>query len=229
MPRTAEALDAILRSVLEQGRPAQDGPRDGELPPPVPLPTLPASAVNTVHRVKVSLAGARPPVWRRLEVPSDLPLSVLHEVLQTAFGWFDCHPHQFETRCGEFAIRPEVIEADDHFCADHLVLSTIYAPHQFIVRSLRPSIGLDADRLDAYVGGYRFENGPPIEIRRSGDHLTAQVEGLPEYELVPESETRFFYRVLGQRTLTFERDDAGRFDSLWLEGNGSGARAHRVR
>jgi len=134
-----------------------------------------------------------------------------------------------ETRCGEFAIRPEVIEADDRFCADHLVLSTIYAPHQFIVRSLRPSIGLDADRLDAYVGGYRFENGPPIEIRRSGDHLTAQVEGLPEYELVPESETRFFYRVLGQRTLTFERDDAGRFDSLWLEGNGSGARAHRVR
>jgi hypothetical protein len=54
-----------------------------------------------VHRVKVSLHGARPPVWRRLEVPSDLPLSVLHEVLQTAFGWFDCHPHLFETACGE--------------------------------------------------------------------------------------------------------------------------------
>ena len=41
-------------------------------------------------------------VWRRLEVPSDLPLSVLHEVIQTAFGWFDCHLHQFETACGDF-------------------------------------------------------------------------------------------------------------------------------
>lgn len=103
MPRTAEALDAILRSVLEQGRPGHDSPRNGELPlPPIPLPALPAGMANTVHRVKVSLAGAKPPVWRRLEVPSDLPLSVLHEVLQTAFGWFDCHPHQFETRCGEF-------------------------------------------------------------------------------------------------------------------------------
>ena len=134
-----------------------------------------------------------------------------------------------DTRCGEFVIRPEVIEANDHFCADHLVLSTIYAPQQFIVRNLRPSVWLDAGRLDAYVGGYRFENGPPIEIRRSGDHLTAQVEGLPEYELVPESETRFFYRVLGHRTLTFERDEAGRFGSLWLETNGNGARARRVR
>jgi hypothetical protein len=55
-----------------------------------------------VHRVKVSLHGARPSAWRRLEVPSDLPLSVLHEVVQTAFGWFDCHPHQFETECGDF-------------------------------------------------------------------------------------------------------------------------------
>ncbi len=66
-----------------------------------PLPELPGCAATTVHRLKVSLHGARPPVWRRLEVPSDLPLNVLHEALQTAFGWFDCHPHLFETACGE--------------------------------------------------------------------------------------------------------------------------------
>jgi mannosyltransferase len=134
-----------------------------------------------------------------------------------------------DTRCGEFVIRPEVIEADDRFCAEHLVLSTIYAPQQFIVRSLRPSVALDPSQLDAYVGRYLFENGPPIEIRRSGDHLTAQVEGYPEYELVPESETRFFYRVLGQRALSFERDAAGGFSSLLLEGGGGRAHARRVR
>lgn len=109
MPRTEEALDAILRSVLEQreappgARPAGqgllwDGPSDTDRQ----LPSLPRGATTTVHRIKASLRGARPPVWRRLEVPSDLPLSVLHEVVQTAFGWFDCHPHQFETSCGDF-------------------------------------------------------------------------------------------------------------------------------
>jgi hypothetical protein len=34
------------------------------------LPELPKDALTTVHRVKVSLYGAKPPVWRRLEIPS---------------------------------------------------------------------------------------------------------------------------------------------------------------
>ncbi len=109
MPRTEEALDAILRSVLEQrevppgARPAGQGILwDGPSGSDRQLPPLPGNATTTVHRVKASLRGARPPVWRRLEVPSNLPLSVLHEVMQTAFGWFDCHPHQFETACGAF-------------------------------------------------------------------------------------------------------------------------------
>jgi Plasmid pRiA4b ORF-3-like protein len=109
MPRTEEALDAILRSVLEQrevppgARPTGQGLLwDGPTGSDRRLPPLPGSAATTVHRIKACLRGARPQVWRRLEVPSDLPLSVLHEVLQTVFGWFDCHPHQFETACGDF-------------------------------------------------------------------------------------------------------------------------------
>ena len=47
------------------------------------------------YRVRVDLDGARPPVWRRLEVASDTALSTLHEVLQAAMGWGDCHLHRF--------------------------------------------------------------------------------------------------------------------------------------
>jgi hypothetical protein len=47
-----------------------------------------------------------------LEIPSNLPLSVLHEVIQTAFGWFDCHLHQFETACGDFGDPAQ----DDFWC-----------------------------------------------------------------------------------------------------------------
>jgi len=66
------------------------------------LPELPEDAVTTVHRVKVSLYGAKPPVWRRLEIPSAMPLSRVHAVLQIAFDWHDYHLHGFETVCGEF-------------------------------------------------------------------------------------------------------------------------------
>jgi len=111
MPRTDEALDAILRELAEHGRLEQGllqqgrASFEGMLPgmqPTRPLPPPQATATTTVHRVKISLRDAKPSVWRRLEVPSDLPLGLLHEVLQTAFGWFDCHPHQFETACGDF-------------------------------------------------------------------------------------------------------------------------------
>jgi hypothetical protein len=66
------------------------------------LPELPEDAVTTVHRVKVSLYGAKPPVWRRLEIPSAMPLNLVHAVLQIAFDWYGYHLHAFETACGEF-------------------------------------------------------------------------------------------------------------------------------
>jgi hypothetical protein len=66
------------------------------------LPELPEDAATTVHRVKVSLYGAKPPVWRRLEIPSAMPLNLVHAVLQVAFGWHDYHLHVFETVCGQF-------------------------------------------------------------------------------------------------------------------------------
>jgi hypothetical protein len=70
------------------------------------LPRLKKSAATTVHTVKASLHGAKPPVWRRLELPSELTLDMVHEVLQIAFAWHGYHLHQFETACGSFG-RPD--------------------------------------------------------------------------------------------------------------------------
>lgn len=48
-------------------------------------------------RVRLDLRGAKPPVWRRLELPGDLPLPRLHDVIQAAMGWHDYHLHRFRT------------------------------------------------------------------------------------------------------------------------------------
>jgi hypothetical protein len=56
-----------------------------------------------VHRVKVTLYGAKPPVWRRFEIPSAALLNLVHAALQIAFDWHGYHLHAFETVCGEFA------------------------------------------------------------------------------------------------------------------------------
>lgn len=78
-------------------------------------PTLPASAARsrpgraragtkTVHRIKVTVRGSKPPIWRRLEVPSSITLDRLHETIQQAFGWYGYHLWVFETPAGEYGL-----------------------------------------------------------------------------------------------------------------------------
>ncbi len=50
--------------------------------------------MNT-YRIKVVLKDTYAPVWRRLQVPADIALDALHDVLQIAMGWEDAHLHQF--------------------------------------------------------------------------------------------------------------------------------------
>lgn len=50
----------------------------------------------SVHRLKITLTGIRPPIWRRVLVASDITLAGLHDVIQAAMGWYDSHLHEFE-------------------------------------------------------------------------------------------------------------------------------------
>ena len=51
-----------------------------------------------IYVLKITLKGSKPPIWRRVAVPSDIKLSKLHDVIQIVMGWDDCHLHQFATR-----------------------------------------------------------------------------------------------------------------------------------
>ncbi len=48
-----------------------------------------------IYQLKVTLLGLRPPVWRRILVPSNVSLPRLHDILQIAMGWTDSHLHAF--------------------------------------------------------------------------------------------------------------------------------------
>ena len=44
---------------------------------------------------KVELKYIRPPIWRRLVLPDNFTLGQLHDVIQVAMGWQNCHMHAF--------------------------------------------------------------------------------------------------------------------------------------
>ena len=58
---------------------------------------MPATTAKpAIYQLKITLLEIDPPIWRRIQVPSTLPLSSLHNALQVVMGWTDSHLHQFE-------------------------------------------------------------------------------------------------------------------------------------
>lgn len=122
MPKRTETTEAALEALLTPAPAAfHDWVREeldrqafigGKRVDRQQLQPLPRRARTTVHVVKVSLSSAKPPVWRRFELPSAMTLDRVHHVLQAAFEWDNCHLHQFETVCGEFG---DPAHGDDWF------------------------------------------------------------------------------------------------------------------
>ena len=52
-------------------------------------------AARKILQLKITLKGGKPPIWRRVLVPSTAKLSKLHEVIQNVMGWGSYHLHEF--------------------------------------------------------------------------------------------------------------------------------------
>lgn len=81
----------------------------------------PVPAEPRVLRIRVDLDEADPPIWRTLELMSDLTLDAVHQVLQLAFGWSDSHLHRFSLGGHPFAPASQLFlcpfdveESEDH-------------------------------------------------------------------------------------------------------------------
>lgn len=60
-----------------------------------------------IYQLKITLRDSKPPIWRRVQVPADIQLQVLHHVVQFSFGWADAHLHQFSVDQTFYAM-PEI-------------------------------------------------------------------------------------------------------------------------
>jgi hypothetical protein len=83
----------------------------------------------------------------------------------------------------------------------------------------RVAVAVDPKIYDAYVGEYELGAGDVFTIRRDGDKLRAQLTGQPNFQIFPESETNFFYKVVDAQ-LTFVKDAGGKVTEIILHQNG---------
>jgi beta-lactamase regulating signal transducer with metallopeptidase domain len=79
----------------------------------------------------------------------------------------------------------------------------------------RVAIKLPAATLDRYVGTYKLSDQSFMTIARDGDKLMARLTGQPSFEIFPETETRFFWKIVDAQ-LTFALDGSGLVQSATL-------------
>ena len=60
------------------------------------MPTPRVSVKTKIFELEIVLAEVQPLVRRRVQVPGEVELAVLHEVVQSAMGWTNSHLHEFE-------------------------------------------------------------------------------------------------------------------------------------
>ena len=71
------------------------------------------SAGTTIVSLKVTLRGTKPPIWRRLLMPDTMTLDDLHQAIQAAMGWGDCHLHAFDIDGRQYGDRQTVDDVAD--------------------------------------------------------------------------------------------------------------------
>lgn len=93
---------------------------------------------------------------------------------------------------------------------------------------IRKPITLPAEDLEKLVGRYQVAPFIFLTITRDRDKLFAKLTGQPNVRVYPESELKFFYRVVDAQ-LTFVTRDDGTVKELVLHQHGRDVRAKRVQ
>lgn len=98
-------------------------------------------------------------------------------------------------------------------------LGAIVFGEPYEIPKARVVVKVDPRIYDAYVGRYELGPNAIITITRDGDHLLTQLTGQQVIEIFPESETKFFLKVVDAQ-ITFVRDSAGKVSHLILHQGG---------
>jgi serine-type D-Ala-D-Ala carboxypeptidase/endopeptidase len=91
----------------------------------------------------------------------------------------------------------------------------------------RKEVRVDPTVLDGYVGRYRLAHDFIVIVTRDDDRLFVEGTGQGRYQVFPESERDFFYKVVDAQ-ITFDVNERGLTTGLTLHQGGQDALAPRI-
>jgi len=112
----------------------------------------------------------------------------------------------------------------------------VYLSDKFVIQQRESSEAEPAERdiaqvdpeiYNAYAGNYQLVPGFILSVTREDNHLMVQATDQGKYEVYPESETKYFYKVVDAQ-ITFDKDQNGHVSQLILHQNGQDMVAQRI-
>lgn len=109
-----------------------------------------------IYQIKITLERVEPPIWRRIEVPSDIKLGKLHRVLQETMGWRDSHTHVFRIGRDTYGA-PDPEFTGDMTSERNVRLDSVAAEGDLII--------YEYDFGDGWEHALKIENALPAESK----------------------------------------------------------------
>jgi hypothetical protein len=88
-------------------------------------------------------------------------------------------------------------------------------------------IKLEPDILSKYCGDFELSPGFVLKVTLEGDSIFTQATGQGKVQIFPESETRFFLKVVDAQ-LEFVKDESGKFNKVILHQGGRDIEGKKV-
>jgi CubicO group peptidase (beta-lactamase class C family) len=98
-------------------------------------------------------------------------------------------------------------------------LAAIAHGENVVLHSERKAVLVQADTLAKYIGTYELSSNFSVVITLEGNQLMAQATKQPRLPIFPESETKFFYKVVDAQ-IEFFKNDQGQTTHLVLHQGG---------
>lgn len=111
---------------------------------------------DTIARIRITLADTEPSIWRRVDVPVEASLKMLHDVIQGAMGWLDYHLWEFEAGDRRYGV------PDPDWCDDSLLAAKNTKLKTLLERGVR-------EFLYTYDMGDNWEHIVTVEEVRDGE------------------------------------------------------------
>jgi len=121
-----------------------------------------------------------------------------------------------------------VVLTNSNVSADDVGFYLLDPSTKLIEYKKRTEITVEPSVLERYIGTYQLSPAFSIEVTVTGDKIYAQATNQSRFQIFPESETRYFYKIINAQ-ISFEFDDDGSVKSLILHQNGRNTPGEKIK